>query len=154
MCRALLLAVALCWAAAAHAADLVVQRVGRPVNALTAAALAALPSFAQRLPAPSSAHGMAENEWSGPKLWDVLAAAGAVDLAQHAEHVRLVAKVKGADGYVAAIAVGEISPEFGGRPVQLADHRDGKPLETLRLVVPGEKRGGRSVRDVVRIDVE
>jgi hypothetical protein len=28
------------------------------------------------------------------------------------------------------------------------------PDHALRLVVPGDRRGGRSVRDVVRIDIE
>lgn len=154
MRRTLLLALALLWTTAAQTAELVVQRAGQPARTLTPADIAALPSFTQRLPAAGTAHGMAENEWSGPKLWDVLAAAGAVDLAKHAEHVRLVAKVKGSDGYVAAIAVGEISPEFGGKLIQLVDHRDSKPLDIPRLMVPGEKRAGRSVRDVVRIDVE
>jgi hypothetical protein len=39
--------------------------------------------------------------------------------------------------------------------VILADHMVGQPLapEHLRLVIPGERRAGRSVRDVVRISV-
>ena len=97
---------------------------------------------------------MAENEWSGPKLWDVLAAAGAVDLARHAEHIRLVAKVKGSDGYVAAIAVGGMSPQISGKPIHLVVSPGTNARELPRLIVPGEKRAGRSVRDIVRIDVE
>jgi hypothetical protein len=33
---------------------------------------------------------------------------------------------------------------------------NGEPISGsgLRLIVPGERRGGRSVRDVVRIDIE
>ena len=40
-----------------------------------------------------------------------------------------------------------------GKPVLLAWARDGKPMadEALRLVVPGDRRGGRNARDVVRI---
>ena len=49
----------------------------------------------------------------------------------------------------------EIDPEFEGKQVLLAypmdDHAIG--VGRLRLVVPGDKRGGRSVRDVARIEV-
>jgi hypothetical protein len=103
-----------------------------------------------------SDHGAEKNSWTGPLLWDVLAAAGVVDPAKPAEQVRLAVRVTGADGYSAVLALGELAPEFGGRPILLADHVDGAPNSGtgLRLLVPGEKRGGRSVRDVVRVDVE
>jgi hypothetical protein len=89
-------------------------------------------------------------------LWDVLAASGVADAIKPAEHVRLAVRVTGADGYTAVVALAEISPQFAGRPIQLADHLNGAllPEHGLRLVVPGDKRGGRSVRDVVRIDIE
>ena len=63
--------------------------------------------------------------------------------------------VTGRDGYTAALALAEIDPEFEGKQVLLAYRRDGKPIDgnTLRLVVPGDRHGGRSVRDVVRIEV-
>jgi hypothetical protein len=52
--------------------------------------------------------------------------------------------------------MGEISPQFAGRPIQVAYRLNGAPVpdQDLRLVVPGDRRGGRSVRGVVRIDVE
>jgi hypothetical protein len=31
---------------------------------------------------------------------------------------------------------------------------DGKPLDDFRIVMPGDKRGGRNVRDVVTIAIE
>jgi hypothetical protein len=54
------------------------------------------------------------------------------------------------------ISTGEIAPEFGGKPALLAYKQDGtEQLETgLRLVMPGDKRGGRNVRDVVSITIE
>ena len=57
------------------------------------------------------------------------------------------------DGY--AVALAEIDPEFEGKQVLLAYRRNGQPIEgnTLRLVVPADRHGGRSVRDVVRIDL-
>lgn len=73
-----------------------------------------------------------------------------------AEQVRLVVRVTGADGYTAVIALGEMAPQFAGHPIQIADHMNAAPIPDhgLRLVVPGDKRGGRSVRDVVRIEIE
>jgi hypothetical protein len=63
--------------------------------------------------------------------------------------------VVGADGWTAVFGLAELSPEFAGKPIQLANEVNGAPIpnQGLRLVVPGEHRGGRSVRDVVRIDI-
>jgi ABC-type molybdate transport system substrate-binding protein len=142
-------------AAAPPPDGLLVQRRGQPARLLTPAALAALKPLVQHVVlAPE--HGNQPADWSGPLLWDVLLAAGAVDAGKPGDQVRLTVRVTGADGYVAILALGELSPEFGGRSVQLADHLNGVPLPggSLRLVVPGEKRGGRSVRDVIRIDID
>jgi hypothetical protein len=97
-----------------------------------------------------------DREWTGPLLWDVLADAGVVDPAKPAEAVHLAVHVIGADGYTAVFGLAELSPQFAGRPIQLAERVNGAPIpgDGLRLIVPGEHRGGRSVRDVVRIDVE
>jgi hypothetical protein len=86
----------------------------------------------------------------------VLTAAGAIDPAKPAEAVRLTVRVTGADGYVVVLAMAELSPQFAARPIQLADQMNGAaiPDQALRLVVPGEQRAGRSVRDVVRVDIE
>lgn len=128
-------------AEARPAAPLFVQRHGQAPRAMPAERLAEL--------------AQTQGTWGGPLLWDLLVAAGAIDPARPAEQVRLSVRVTGADGYVAVIAAAELSPEFAGRPVLLAIRRDGAPLPGLpRLVVPGEKRGGRAVRDVVRIDVD
>jgi DMSO/TMAO reductase YedYZ molybdopterin-dependent catalytic subunit len=49
----------------------------------------------------------------------------------------------------------EIDPAFEGKQILLADQVNGQPMPAgeIRLVVPGDRRGGRSVRDVVRIDI-
>ena len=61
----------------------------------------------------------------------------------------------GRDGYTAALALAELDPVFEGKEVLIATTADGHAPEDggLRLVVPGDQRGGRSVRDVVRIVV-
>ncbi len=130
-----------------------VQRRGLTARLLAPDRLAALPPFTQKI---TPSHGDKASELTGPLLWDVLAAAGAIDPAKPAEQVRLTVRVTGADGYTAVIALAELSPEFAGHPVLLATTLNGTALPpgSLRLVVPGEKRGGRSVRDVVRIDVD
>lgn len=64
----------------------------------------------------------------------------------------------GADGYQALIAYGEVDPDFGAQPVIVAYAQDGKPIAAeaggpLRLVVPGDKRGGRYVSQLVSLEI-
>jgi molybdate transport system substrate-binding protein len=134
---------------------LLVQRAGEPSRAISSERIAALPPITQRV-GFMTGHGEQQNEWTGPLLWDVLVGSGAVDPAKPAEQVHLSVRVTGADGYFAVIALAEIAPQFAGRPIQLADRMNGTPLpdRALRLFVPGDRRGGRSVRDVVRIDID
>src|SRR5215831_11036166 len=136
-------------------AGLLVQRTGQTSHMLSFERLAALKPITQRVGFLTE-HGERQNEWTGPLLWDVLAASGATEAIKPGEQVRLAVRVTGADGYTAIVALAEVAPQFAGRPIQLADHLNGAllPDHGLRLVVPGDKRGGRSVRDVVRIDIE
>jgi molybdate transport system substrate-binding protein len=134
---------------------LLVQRAGQASHVITADRIGELKPVTQTV-SFATEHGERQAEWTGPLLWDVLTASGAVDGMKPPDQVRLAVRVTGADGYTAVIAMGEIAPQFAGHPVQIADHLNGAPLpdHALRLVVPGDKRGGRSVRDVVRIDIE
>ena len=93
--------------------------------------------------------------FEGPLLWAVLQRAGAINPANHREQVSQTIMVLGRDGHRAVLSVGEIAPEFEAKQVILAERIDGKPLDPdhLRIVVPLDKRGGRSVRDVTRIEV-
>ena len=99
-------------------------------------------------------HGPEQADYTGGLLWAVLDQAGAID---HGERKRLneTLSVIGRDGYTVALALAEIDPDFEGKQVLLAYRKDGQPIGEgeLRLVVPGDKRGGRSVKDVVRIEV-
>jgi hypothetical protein len=134
---------------------LLVQRKGHSSHAISPDRIAELKPLTQTVNFLTE-HGEQRAEWTGPLLWDVLTASGALDDIKPPDQVRLVVRVTGADGYTAVIAFGEIAPPFAGRPIQIADHMNGAllPDHALRLVVPGDKRGGRSVRDVVRIDIE
>jgi molybdate transport system substrate-binding protein len=134
---------------------LLVQRAGEPSRAVSPERVAALPRLTQRV-GFMTGHGEQQSDWSGPLLWDVLVASGAIDPGKPVDQVHLVVHVTGADGYVAAVALAEIAPQFANRPIQVADQMNGAPLpdRALRLIVPGDRRGGRSVRDVVRIDID
>ncbi len=138
-------------AAAALPQQLIVQRAGQPPHELSRDEIAAMKPFTQQ-----AAIERADRTWTGPLLWDVLVAAHAVDPAKSADAVHLGVHVVGADGWIAVFGLAELSPEFAGKPIQLADQVDGTSIagQGLRLIVPGENRGGRSVRDVVRIDIE
>jgi len=116
--------------------------------------IAALPAV-QVTVAVEPGHGPPQRTYEGPLLWTLLDHAGAVHADKFREHVHQAIIATGSDGYSVVVAAGEISPEFGAKQVIVADRVDGQALEAghFRLVVPGEKRGGRSARDLVRIRV-
>ncbi len=132
---------------------IVVSGLGREVT-ITAAALAVLPSIQVLVPA-GTAQGARGRTFEGPLLWTVLAHAGAIDPAKHQDDVRGTVTLTARDGYTAVLALGELSPEFEGKQVILAVRVDGQSLdpEHLRVVVPGDKRGGRGVHEVAGIGV-
>jgi hypothetical protein len=65
--------------------------------------------------------------------------------------------VEAADGYRVVIALPELDSGFSDRVILLADQADGHPLESkegpFRIVIPGEKRIARWVRQVVALKV-
>jgi DMSO/TMAO reductase YedYZ molybdopterin-dependent catalytic subunit len=121
---------------------------------LTAAEFAALPH--QRVRAEG--HDAVVSDFDGVLLYELLLRAG-VKLGRdlRGERVATVVVVGAADGYRAVFSVPEIDTSFNDRRVVLADRRDGKAIVPsdgpLRMVVPGEKRHGRWVRQVVSLTV-
>ncbi|GGF48282.1 molybdopterin-binding oxidoreductase [Aliidongia dinghuensis] len=147
---------ALALAAPSAWADVAVTGAVTKPLALTPAALAAEPLVSLHV-AFATSHGDEAADYAGVPLWTVLQRAGLVDGQAKGAHLRHGILVTGADGYGVLLAIGELDPEFAGKQVILAVKRDGQPLagdEGVRLVVPGDKRGGRSVRHVVKIEVE
>jgi DMSO/TMAO reductase YedYZ molybdopterin-dependent catalytic subunit len=71
--------------------------------------------------------------------------------------MRLYVLVKARDGYAAVFALPEFDAGFTDRVILLADRRQGQALGAvegpLRLVVPGQKRRARWVRQVTDIEV-
>lgn len=125
-----------------------------PSTIVTAERLAALPRRTVTT-RRTGKDGERTSAWSGPPLWDILVSAGAVDPAKHGDHSRLVLRAMGRDGYVATVALAELSPDFENKSVIVADRLNDAPLpdHALRLIVPDDRRAGRSVRDLVRVVV-
>lgn len=143
-------AILLCLAAPAVAQQMVAitGRVETPER-YTAERLAAMPMV--------SVHGTREGgaaaAYVGVALWPLLEAAKPLDGPERGSHLQHVLIARGADGYAVALAIGELDPGFEGKPVIIALTLDGAPLAQPRLVVPGDKRAGRNVRDLVAIEV-
>ncbi|MBL8119851.1 MAG: molybdopterin-dependent oxidoreductase, partial [Anaerolineae bacterium] len=95
--------------------------------------------------------------FTGVPLWSIISAAQPnLNADRSNDKLSMFIVVTGSDGYQAVIAWGEIDPEFGAQPILLAYQQDGEPIGetgTLRLVVPGDGRGGRYVSDVVNISL-
>lgn len=123
-------------------------------DVLAPAMLASLPSVTLRV-AFNTDHGPMTATFQGPLLWTILVHEGAVVPAHPRDAARQVLLVTGQDGYSAVLALGEIAPPFEGKQAILADSMNGSPLGPghWRLVIPGEHRGGRDVRDVVRLQL-
>jgi hypothetical protein len=135
-------------------ASIIVAGPARAPISLSIEELARLPTVRVNV-AFLTEHGTHSASFEGPLLWTVLRKAGVVDPAMHREQVSQSVVILGRDGYHAVLALGKIPPEFEGKQVILAERMDDQPLdaEQLRIIVPLDKRGGRSVREVARIDV-
>jgi DMSO/TMAO reductase YedYZ molybdopterin-dependent catalytic subunit len=102
-------------------------------------------------------HGQEKGDYEGVLLWTLLDRAQLTQEPRRRDHLRETVTVTGRDGYAVIFSIGELDPDFEGKSVILAYQRNDQPLPTaegLRLVVPGDKHGGRYVRDVVRIEVK
>ena len=99
-----------------------------------------------------------EVAYAGTPLVEALRAAGLTldpGMAGIRQTVAASVLVEAADGYRAVFALAELDPALTDRVILLADTRDGQPLGAgegpWRLVVPGDKRPARAVRQVVAV---
>ena len=119
-----------------------------------AAARAPLPPAAAIL----TAHGTSQR-CTGVWLRDLVAAAG-LPVGDAVKGPALVIRVTAvaADGYRVGFSLGEIDAKLGKVPILVADACDGKPLLAadgpVRLVVEGEQRAARSIRQLVGLTAE
>jgi DMSO/TMAO reductase YedYZ molybdopterin-dependent catalytic subunit len=154
MMRAVFVAAALFVSAPAWAVDATLSIGGQVAHPLKLSAddLKQLPPTELDVTFETS-HGPEKGHFTGALLWTVLNQAQLTDTkGKHPDlHHTLLATAT--DDYVLAFSFGEIDPDFGNKPVIVAYARDGKPLDGLRLIVPGDKLGARDIRDVVKIEV-
>ncbi|GAB3990185.1 hypothetical protein GCM10028807_16800 [Spirosoma daeguense] len=99
-----------------------------------------------------------DHTYSGIPLVDLLKQAGATLGSElRGENLTKYVVVKAIDGYEIVFALPEIDPEFATRTIILADAVDGAPLAQgvgpYRVVVPGEKKPARWIREVKSIEV-
>ncbi|WP_161992818.1 molybdopterin-dependent oxidoreductase [Aureimonas leprariae] len=144
-------------ATAQDAATATVTLAGTAIEpaTLTRASLAGLPRTELDVSFHTS-KGEERGRYGGVLLWTLLERAGIGRSTGHHDELRRSILVTGRDGYAILFSAGEIAPEFGAKPIILATDKDGAPLSArdgLRVIVPGDKRGARSVRDVAMIEV-
>jgi DMSO/TMAO reductase YedYZ molybdopterin-dependent catalytic subunit len=124
------------------------------VLSLSAAEYAKLPRRTVR----AMGHDGVESQFQGVPVFEILARAG-VRFGQElrGKAMTLFLVVEASDGYRAVFALPELDPAFSDRVILLADHRDGRPLPEqagpLQVIVPGEKRHARWVRQVIRLRI-
>jgi DMSO/TMAO reductase YedYZ molybdopterin-dependent catalytic subunit len=104
-------------------------------------------------------HDGVESQYEGVPLIALIDRAGAPAGAQLKGRIALslYLVVEATDSYRVVFALPELDPSFTDRTILLADRRDGKPLSDregpLQVIVPGEKKHARWVRQVVRLVV-
>ncbi len=98
-------------------------------------------------------HGPQHGSYTGALLWTPIDGAGPVDEPGKRTRLQHIVLARGRDGYTVALALGEFDPSFEGKQVIVAFEQDGKPLPGLKLVVPNDKKGGRSVRNLATLKV-
>jgi molybdopterin-dependent oxidoreductase-like protein protein len=119
-------------------------------TALNTDIIASLPqlSVSTRLRSP---RGVTEYTFEGALLFDYLRAAGLMTVGPSANQY-VVATAE--DGFVIAVAMAEVAPGFSDKQVMLATQQNGEAIRAgVRLVVPGDDLGGRSVYGLSGLEV-
>jgi DMSO/TMAO reductase YedYZ molybdopterin-dependent catalytic subunit len=99
-----------------------------------------------------------ETKYEGVLLYDVLKKAGApLDKQLMGKGLASYLLAEARDGYQVVYTLTEIDPSFTNNKIIVADIVNGKPLfqyqGPLRLVVPNEKKGARSIRMLEKLTV-
>jgi len=125
----------------------------RPRLELSLTDLAAMPRTSVQLTVDGKPHTV-----EGVLVFEVLKKAGQ-PLGDQMRKAQLMkyAVCSAHDGYRALFALPEFDPSFTAGGAVIADRMDGQPLPAnkgpLRLVLPGEKTGSRSIFMLERIDI-
>ncbi|RAO77720.1 molybdopterin-dependent oxidoreductase [Dyella jiangningensis] len=120
---------------------------------LSASVLAGMP----HVDVTAAAHDEVPSAWRGVPLTDLLVRAGiALNKPLRGRDLASFVRVTAADRYQVVFALSDLDPTLGHNQVLLVDQRNGKPLDKdgpYRLLVPGDKRPARWVRNVTVIEV-
>jgi hypothetical protein len=151
--RAAVLATVLALGAIALAQPATVHIAGPESRTVSAADLAGMP----RTTVTVSAHGQ-EATYEGVSIRKLLTEVGVPEgEALKGRELARVVVVTGADGYQASFGIAEFDPAFTDRVAVLADRKNGAPLSgneaPFQLVLTGEKRPARWVRQVTSIEI-
>lgn len=99
-----------------------------------------------------SPRGIAEYVFRGPSLYDYAVAAGLLPVEGAMASQYFVARAE--DGFTVTIAMAEVAPGYTDKRVILAYEQNGEPIRAgVRLVVPGDDLGGRSVFGVTSLEL-
>jgi DMSO/TMAO reductase YedYZ molybdopterin-dependent catalytic subunit len=121
---------------------------------LTAKDFAAMPRESVEMPDPDGG----KTTYEGVPLQEILKKAG-ISFGRQLRGKELAGYVLASanDGYQIVFSLGELDPDLGGVRAIVADKRDGKPLfqyqGPVRLVLPNDKAGARSVRMLEKLEV-
>ncbi|OOG46842.1 hypothetical protein B0E50_12760 [Rhodanobacter sp. C01] len=131
-----------------------VRVAGKESRTFNESDLASLP----RSSVTAGAHDEKPSLWEGVTLVELLQRAGApLDKQLRGREMARFVRVTAADGYQVVFSLAELDAAFGDRNVLVVDRQDGHPLSgkdgPLRLVVAGDKRPARWVREVETIEV-
>lgn len=106
----------------------------------------------------AKAHDEKVHRYSGVTIANLLAKAGLTlgDTAKRST-IKTYVIITAADNYQAIFALAELDPVFANRTIILADRADRKPLMAeyapFQVIVPGEKKHARWIRQVTGIQV-
>lgn len=101
-------------------------------------------------------HAKANQVYAGVPLIELLEQLGVPQKPRDTDF-RLYLVAEGSDGYQVVFSIGEITPDVHDGTVLVADSMDGKSIDAngpLQLVLTGEKRPARWVRNLVSVRVE
>jgi len=106
----------------------------------------------------ASGSGVQTHTEKGPLLWDLIQKAGVKDDGKGKNpSMRWYVLITANDGYQLIIAGADLDPGFGNAPILVSYEEDGQPIAgakgPVRIVAPGDKKGGRYVSGVASIEV-
>ena len=101
----------------------------------------------------ASPRGVQKDTFTGTLLWTVVSAAQPIEGSGSRTYLQHTLIARGQDSYSVALAIGELDPDFENKQVLIAYEQNGAPLAALKLVVPGDSKAGRSVRDLIAIEL-